>query len=298
MRRIGILETSSPDAARMRLWDVFRVQLNELGYAEGTEIVFEFRWANGNASLLPQLAHDLVKAGADVIVTAGTPAGFAAASASSTLPVVMATGVSVDVSGASSLPALGKNVTGLSDLAPGLSRTRLLLLHQMVPQAKRLGVLWDQSNQAGSLVVREYEDAAHSLGVTAAAFGVRGRDDFDQAMAAMQRAGVSAFIGVTSAMFFGERLCLAELALGYRLPTMFVRKEYAQAGALMAFGAPIEGNYVIAARCVDRIFKGAKPCDVPVEQPTNFELVINVKSARSLGLTVPDQLLEQARLLD
>ncbi|MBI4294415.1 MAG: ABC transporter substrate-binding protein [Betaproteobacteria bacterium] len=298
MRRIGILETSSGDPARLQLWELFRQRLLELGYVEGRDISFESRWAQGNADLLPKLAAELVALEVDAIVTAGTPAAFAAKRATTTIPIVMATGVSVDTGMNESSSGLPGNVTGLSDLAPGLSTRRLELLAQVVPGAAQLAVLWDQTNQAGSLVVGEYQDAARSLGSSLEVFGVRAPDDFDVALPAMARRGAGGFIGVTSAMFFGERERLAALALECRLPAMFVRREYAEAGALMAFGAPIRDNYRRAAGYVDKIFKGARPADLPVDQPTGFELVINRKTAQALGLTIPQAMLHDAQLVE
>lgn len=295
MRRIGILETSSADSGRLQLWELFRQRLRELGYVEGQDISFESRWAQGNASLLPELAGELVGLKLDAIVTAGTPAAFAARQATTTIPIVMATGVSVDTGLNENSPGSAGNVTGLSDLAPGLSARRLELLNQVVPGAARLAVLWDKTNQAGSLVVGEYQDAARALGLSLVVFGVRVPEDFDAALPAMTRDGAGGFIGVTSAMFFGERERLAALALQSRLPAMFVRKEYAEAGGLMAFGAPIRDNYRRAAGYVDKIFKGARPADLPVEQPTEFELVINMKTAQVLDLTIPPRVLRGAQ---
>lgn len=295
MRRIGILETSTADSARLQLWNLFRQRLRELGYVEGRDISFESRWAQGNADLLPQLASELVGLKVDAIVTAGTPAAFAARKATTTIPIVMATGVSVDTGLHESSPGSARNVTGLSDLAPGLSARRLELLKQVVPEAAQLAVLWDKTNQAGSLVVGEYQDAARSLGLSLTVFGVRVPEDFDNALSAMTRDGARGFIAVTSAMFFGERERLAAIALRCRLPAMFVRREYAEAGGLMAFGAPIGDNYRRAAGYVDKIFKGARPADLPVEQPTDFELVINMKTAQALGLAIPQRVLHGAR---
>ena len=298
MRRIGILETSSADSDRLQLWELFRQRLRELGYAEGQDISFESRWAQGKANLLPELAAELVRLNVDAIVTAGTPAAFAAKQATTTIPIVMATGVSVDPALNESPRGSAGNVTGLSDLAPGLSRKRLELLSQVVPDAAHLAVLWDQTNQAGSCVVDEYQDAARSLGLSLEVFGVSISSDFDHALSAMIRNGAGGFIGVTSAMFFGERKRLAVLALEHRLPAMFVRREYADVGALMAFGAPIRDNYRRAAGYVDKIFRGARPADLPVEVPVEFELAVNMKTAQVLGLTIPQRVLDGAQQVE
>lgn len=292
MRIVGILETSTADPIRLQLWETFRQSLRGLGYAEGRDISFETHWAQGNPDRLAEFAEELVRLNVDVIVTAGTPAAFAASKATKRIPIVMATGVSVDT-GLNEGPASdGKNITGLSDLVPGLSARRLELLREVVPGASRFGVLLDQTNQAGSLVVGEYEDAARSLGFALKVYGVRVPGDFDGALSAMKRDDAGGFIGVTSAMFFGERKRIAALALEYRLPAMFVRREYSEAGGLMAYGAPIRENYRLAAGYVDRILRGAKPADLPVEQPMNFELVINVETARALGLAIRRSMLD------
>lgn len=295
MSRIGILETSSPDPARLQLWEAFRQRLRELGYAEGQNIEFEARWAHGKPDRLPGLAAELVQLNVDAMITAGTPAAFAAQRATTTIPIVMATGVSVGTGLNQGAAGSGVNVTGLSDLAPGLSAKRLALLRELVPNAAHLAVLWDQTNPSGSLAVPEYQDAARSSGVSLKVYGVRGLGDFDDALAAMNRDSAGGFIAVPSAMFFAEREQLASLALKHRLPAVFVRSEYAEVGGLAAYGCPIHDNYLRAAAYVDRILKGAKPADLPVEQPTKFELVINLKTAKAIGLAIPQSLLLRAR---
>ena len=295
MPRIGILETSSPDPARLQLWEVFRQRLRELGHAEGQNIAFETRWAHGKPDRLPELATELVQLKVDAMITAGTPAAFAAQWATTTIPIVMATGVSVGTGLSHGAAGSGVNVTGLSDLAPGLSAKRLELLRELVPDAEHVAVLWDQTNPSGSLAVPEYQDAARISGVSLKVFGVRGLGDFDDALAAMTRDGAGGFIAVPSAMFFAERVQLARLALKHRLPAVFVRSEYVEVGGLAAYGCPIHDNYLRAAVYVDRILKGASPADLPVEQPSEFELVINLKTAKALGLAIPQPLLLRAR---
>lgn len=295
--RLGILETSSPDPARLKLWAAFRERLRELGYIEGQNIGFDYRWANGKPDLLPGLAIELVQSQVDIIVTTGTPAAFAAQRATSTIPIVMATGVSVGTGLNQGAAASGANLTGLSDLAPGLSEKRMALLREFVPGAGRLAVLWDKTNPSGELAVPEYQDAARAAGIELTVQGAAGSTDFDKALDTMATDGVAGFIATPSAMFFAARELLAALALEHRLPAMYVRSEYAQAGGLMAYGAPIRGNYLRAAVFVDRILKGAKPAALSVEQPLEFELVINRNTARSLGLAIPESLLRRANQL-
>ena len=295
--RIGILETSSPDPERLQLWEAFRQRLGALGHVEGRTVGFESRWAHGKPERLPGLAAELVAMQVDVIVTAGTPAAFAAQRSTATIPVVMATGVSVGT-GLDRLPGGDAgNVTGLSDLAPGLSKERLRLLGTMVPDALHFAVLWDRTNPSGPLSVQEFQDAAGKLGWSLQVHGVMGLDALPEALAAMRREGAGGFIVVPSAMFFGDRKRLVALAKTHRLPAMYVRAEYAEAGGLMAYGAPIRDNYLRAAGYVDRILRGERPADLPVEQPTAFELVINLETARALGLAIPQSMLAHARLV-
>lgn len=295
MSRIGILETSSPDPARLRLWEVFRSRLRELGYAEGRNVEFETRWAHGKPDRLPELAADLVRLKVDAMITAGTPAAFAAQQATSTIPIVMATGVSVGTGLNQGAAGSGANVTGLSDLAPGLSAKRLALLKELVPRAELFAVLRDRTNPSGSLAVPEFQDAARALGVSLDVFGAGGLGDLEDALSAMSAQGAGGFVAVPSAMFYAGRIALASLALKHRLPAVFVRSEYAEAGGLASYGCPIHDNYLRAAVYVDRILKGARPADLPVEQPTQFELAINLKTAKALGLTIPEPILLRAR---
>jgi len=295
--RIGVLETSSPDPDRLQLWEAFRQRLGELGHVDSRNVGFEYRWAHGKPERLPGLAAELVALKVDLIVTAGTPAAFAAQRSTATIPIVMATGVSVGT-GLNQDPAgRGKNVTGLSDLAPGLSEERLRLLNELVPDAAHFAVLWDQSNPSGSLAIRELQDAARTLGLSLQVHGVMGLGALQEALAAMRRDGAGGFIVVPSAMFFSDRKRLADLAQAHRLPAMYVRGEYAEVGGLMAYGAPIRDNYLRAAVYADRILRGANPADLPVEQPTAFELVINLKTAKDLGLAIPQSMLLRARLV-
>ena len=292
---LGILETSSPDPERLRLWSLFRQRLRELGYEEGTNIRFEARWADGKPDSLPALAAELVRMKVDAIVTTGTPAAYAAQRATNTIPIVMATGVSVGMELNQGKAGSGANITGLSDLAPGLSADRLSLLSELVPRCSKFAVLWDKTNPSGSLAVPEYQQAASTMGLSLAIHGVGGISDFDAALAEMK--GTGGFIAVPSAMFFAHRERLAALALKYRLPAVFVRSEYARAGGLAAYGAPISGNYVLAALYVANILRGVRPDELSVEQPIEFELVINLKTASALGVEIPESVRRRAREL-
>ncbi len=276
------------------LWAAFKQRMRELGYEQGRGTSYEFRWAHGEPDRLPALAAELSALNVDTIVTAGTPAAFAAQRATTTIPIVMATGVSVGTDLNQGQAGTGRNVTGMSDLAPGLSEQRLGLLRELVPDAALYAVLWDQTNPSGTLAIREFQDAAHISGSSLSVFGVQGLAGLDEALAAMARAGAGGFIVVPSAMFFADRKRLVDLALLHRLPAIYVRHEYVDVGGLMAYGTPIRDNYLRAAAYVDRILKGARPSDLPVEQPTAFELTVNLKTAQALGLAMPRSILLRA----
>lgn len=276
------------------LWAAFQQRMRELGHEQGQGTNYEFRWAHGEPDRLPALAAELSALNVDTIVTAGTPAAFAAQRATTTIPIVMATGVSVGTGLNQGQAGSGRNVTGMSDLAPGLSGQRLGLLRELVPDAALYAVLGDQTNPSGTLAIREFQDAARISELSLGVFGVQGLAGLEEALAAMARAGAGGFIVVPSAMFFADRKRLVELALMHRLPAVYVRREYVDVGGLIAYGTPIRDNYLRAAAYVDRILKGALPSDLPVEQPTAFELTVNLKTAQALGLAIPRSILLRA----
>ena len=286
--RIGLLETSSPSPARVRLLETLRQRLRELGYLEGQNIAFESRFAEGKTDQLPGLAAELVGLKVDVIVTSGTPASLAAKQATRTIPIVMAQ--LADPVGAGLVASLGRpggNVTGLTTQDADLSGKRLGLLKEVVPKVSRIAVLIDETSPGTVLIARDTQVAARSLGVQLQSVGVRGPDELDGAFSAMKEARAGALIVESSSMLFTSRTRLADLALKNRLPTMFAQREYAEAGGLMAYAADFSDLFRRTATFVDKILKGAKPADLPVEQPTKFELVINLKTAKALGLDDP-----------
>ena len=292
VHRIGFLETSSP---RPHLWEAFRQGLRELGYVEGQNVAFDLRHAHGKTERLPGLAAELVGLKVDVIVTAATQAALAAKQATTTIPIVMATGGDpVGTRLIASLARPGGNVTGLTTQSRDLSGKRLELLREAVPGVSRLAILWHQTNELDRLTLRETEVAARSLGVALQALGVRGPNEFDAAFSAMTKESAGALIVTTSPIFYAERKRLMELVVKHRLPTGFGFKEYVDAGGLMSYGASTPDLFRRAAIYVDKILKGAKPADLPVEQPTRFELVINLKTARAIGLTIPQSVLLRA----
>jgi putative ABC transport system substrate-binding protein len=297
-RRIGILEMASPDKERLAHWDIFRHGLQEQGYVEDRDIVLEFRWANGVQERLAGAAGELVRSGVDVIVTAGTPAAAAAIQATRTIPIVMATGVSVGTQlTATAAAKTNDNVTGISDLPPGVSERRLLLLREAVNAPLPLAILADRSNPSSPLAVRETQEVARSAGLTVKDYWLAGSDQFETTLAAMKNDGIGGFVVAPGAMFFAKRRELAASALKHRLPSMAVRREYAEAGCLMAYGSPLRENYRQAASLVSRVLAGTKPADIPVAQPKEFDFVVNLATARAMNLDIPSALLAQAEAI-
>jgi putative ABC transport system substrate-binding protein len=294
--RIGYLETGT---LRPRPWEAFRERLRDLGYIEGQTVTYEARWADGQLDRLPKLAAELVGLSVDVVVTAGSPATGAAKHATLTIPIVMATGGDpVGLGLVASLARPGGNVTGLTTLSRELSGKRLEVLREAFPRVARMGMLWHRTSTIDGLTRRETEQRAQALGIPLTAHGVDRADDFDRALSAIVADRGGAVLIATSPLFFGHRRQLADLALKHRLPTIFAFREYAEAGGLMAYGPSYTGLFQRAADYVDKILKGARPADLPVEQPTKFELVINLKTAKALGLTIPPSLLARADLIE
>jgi putative ABC transport system substrate-binding protein len=294
--RIGYLGPNL--AASPHLPEAFRHGLRDLGYVEGRTVVIEYRDAEGKFERLPALAAELVALKVDIIVAGGTPQPLAARQATGTIPIVFAGAVDPVGSGlVASLARPGGNITGLSLLTPELVGKCLEQLKQAVPGVSRVAVLW----QPGGLGERTDKDMLKGAEVAARALGVglqiveaRGPADFDRAFSDMTRARAGALTVLPSNMFFNERRRLVDLAAKNRLPAVYPLREYVDAGGLMAYGSDLADLFRRAAFYVDKILKGAKPGDLPIEQPTKFELVINVKTAKALGLTIPDSLLRRA----
>ncbi len=294
--RIGLLDYGSSDPARLAWWRAFQDQLRELGYADGQNVVFQPRWGNGQVSRLQGLVTELVAARVDILVTAGNPATLAAKQVTSSIPIVTATGPDpVELGLVASLARPGGNVTGVTSISSELSAKRLGLLKELIPQVSRMAALWDRAARGSALNVRDTEVAARSLGIALQSVAVRPDPrDYDAAFVAMKRAGAGAVIVVQSSAFFASRQRIADLALTHRLPSVVGSKEWAEAGGLISYGADFPGLFRRAAVFVDKILKGAKPADLPMEQPSKFELVINLKTAKALGLTIPPSLLGRA----
>ena len=278
--------------------EAFRQGLRDLGYVEGGNVVIEYRDAEGKLERLPALAAELVALKVDVIVTSGTLAALAAKQATRTLPIVFSPAGDPVTSGlVTSLARPGGNITGLSALNPELVGKRLELLKQAVPGVSRVAVLWQPGafgERAEKDMLKGAEVAARALGVQPQFVEARGPADFDRAFSDMTKTRAGALTVLGSNMFVSERRRLVDLAAKNRLPAVYAVREFVDAGGLMAYGPNLADLYRRAATYVDKILKGAKPGDLPVEQPTKYELVINLKAAKALGLKIPQSVLERA----
>jgi putative ABC transport system substrate-binding protein len=293
--RIGLLDYAAPDPARQVWWNAFRQQMRDLGYVEGQNVTFEPRWAQGDAKRLPKLAAELVGLKVDMIVTGGQNAALAAKRATATIPIVTATGTDPVALGlAASLRQPGGNVTGMTSISSALASKRLELLRIVAPRASRIAILWDERNPASRLSVDGTEAAAKPAGLTIHSVPVRSPAEIEAAFATLVRDRAGALIIVPSPAIFSHRRQLVELAAKHRLPTVVGSREYVEAGGLASYGPDYPDQFRRAAGHVDKILKGAKPGDLPIEQPTKFELVINLKTARALGRTIPPSLLQRA----
>jgi putative ABC transport system substrate-binding protein len=269
--------------------------MRELGYAKGQKILVEGRWYGDQTDRLPALAAELVRLKVDVIVAGAPPAPEAAQRAASTIPIVMAIHNDPVGSGlVASLAKPGRNVTGLSTLSPELVGKRLQLLKEAVPAISRVAVLWNPTVTIQAVELREAKVAARSMKVQLQVLEARAPSDFSGAFSAMTKERTGGVIIITSSMFYAERTRIAELAAQSRVPAIYSVKEFAEAGGLMTYGINIGESFRRAATYVDKILKGAKPGDLPIEQATKFELVLNLKTAKALGLTIPPSLLGRA----
>lgn len=291
--RIGLFDYSVPHV-QQNLWNAFRQRMRELGYVEGQNVSFEPRWAQGDNDRLPKLAAELVGLKVDVIVTAATTATIAAKRATSTIPIVTAFGSDPVALGlVDSLRQPGGNVAGMTSISSELAAKRLEFLRLVAPQASRVAILWDERNPANRLAVQETEVAARTLGLTLKSVPVRSPADFEAAFSTMVRDRAAALSIPTSVMFNPHLKRLAELALKHRLPTVAGSRPGVGAGCLAAYGPDYSDLFRGAAAFVDKILKGARPGDLPMEQPTKFELSLNLKTARALGLAIPSTLLQR-----
>jgi len=294
--KVGYLSIgSASDPRRAALLGAFQAGLRSLGYVEGKNILIEVRFAEGDYDRIPDLAAELARLKADIIVAYSTVAVRAAQKATKSIPIVM-TGV-VDPVTTGLVTGLGHppgNVTGLSLMAPEVVGKQLQLLKELVPKVSRVAVLWNPATASGMPQLREAERAARALKLLLQPLEARGPDDLDRAFAAMTRERAGGVVVLVDGMLVDNRTRIAGLAEKTRLPAIYGIREYAEAGGLMFYGANPADLNRRAAMLVDKILKGAKPADLPVEQATTFELVINLKTAKALGLTIPPSLLLRA----
>ena len=292
LRRIGVL---SGVAARGPAHGALVEALRDLGYVEGQNVAIEWRFAAGRTELFPEMAADLVRLKVDVIVAAASPVGFAVKKATTTIPViVVASHDGVGTGLFSSLAHPGGNVTGIESLAPEIDAKRVELLKNIVPHCSRLAVLYNPTAPGNTAHLEYLNNAAKVVGVTVMAVEARSRSDFDIALAALLSDRPDAAIVVTDPLIFLERKRVVEFGTQHAIPIMYEFKEFVELGGLLSYGPSLMDMWRRAASYVDKILKGAKPADLPVEQPTKFELVVNLKTAKRFGLEVPPLLLAQA----
>jgi putative tryptophan/tyrosine transport system substrate-binding protein len=292
--RIGFLSATSPSSISARL-EAFRQGLGELGYVEGKNIVIEYRYAEGNLDRLPALAAELVRLNVDVIVTGGAANTRAAKEATKIIPIVMALDNDPVASGfVASLARPGGNITGLSTLAPEISGKQLELLKEIVPKLSRLAVLGNSTTPVNAQALREIELPAGPFRVKLQYLDIRDPKDIETAFRAASKGRAEALLVLASPLFVLQRTQLTDLALKNRLPAIYDRREFVDDGGLMSYGTNFADMSRRAATYVDKILKGAKPADLPVEQATKFEFVINLKTAKQIGLTIPPNVLARA----
>jgi putative ABC transport system substrate-binding protein len=291
--RIGILGLLPVSGSASR-FEAFRAGLRDLGYVEGDNLVIEFRWAERPDDLL-KLATELVEMNVDVIFAPSSIQVKPARQATKTIPIVFATHADpVGLGHVASLARPGANITGLSMMQTELAAKQLEISKEVIPHATRIGVLWDPATPSHALALEALEAAGKKLGVKLQMVPASTVQEFDPAFTTMTKGHVDCFLAVPAAIAYSYRTSLSDLALKYRLAGVFQQKEHVEAGSFVSYGADTLDLYRRAAFYVDRILKGAKPADLPVEQPTKFELAINLKTARALGLEIPPTLLARA----
>ena len=294
VRRIGFLGNSTP-ALEENLIDPFREGLRALGYIEGNNVVIEYRWAEGKYERFPALIAELIASKVELIVTAGTPASIAVKKAATNVPLVMiAVGDPVGTGLINTLAHPGGNITGLTSIASDLEGKRLELLREVIPQVSHVAVLWNPASPFQVVSEKELQAAARELGIKVLSLGVKAAEDLDTAFATVLKERPGALLVLADRLFLHNRARIMEFALKNRLPGVHAYVELVEAGGLMSYGPSYPGMHRRAAYYVDRILKGTKPADLPVERPAKFELVINLKAARQIGVAIPPNVLARA----
>jgi putative tryptophan/tyrosine transport system substrate-binding protein len=290
VRVVGVPSIPGPNV------EAFRQGLNSLGYVEGKNIQIEFRYAEGKPDRIPSLVTQLVQLKVDVLISGDDPTIRVAKQATKTIPIVMVINQDPVATGlVDSLARPGGNITGISRLTRELSGKRLELLTEVVPGMARVGILWDSSSEGSKISFKEYQAAARALKIQLQSLGVRGPDpDLDGAFQSAAKGRASALVAVGGALLNGRRKQIANYAIKHRLPSMYDSSLWIEAGGLISYSTNDAESYRRAAWIVDKILKGAKPADIPVEQPTKFELIINLKTAKALNLTIPQSVLFRA----
>jgi ABC-type uncharacterized transport system substrate-binding protein len=294
MYRVGFMGNSTAEL-ESNLVGAFRKGLRDLGYQEGRNLVIEYRWAEGNYGRFPALVAELIASKVDVIVTAGTPATLAVQKSKTSIPLVMvAVGDPVGNGIVASLARPGGNITGLSSMAPDLEGKRLELLREVVPNFAHVAVLWNPANPFHTISLRHAHEAAKVLQIKLLSVPVRTADELDDAFAAIIAERPDGLLVLADRVFLHNRTRLTDFTLHSRLPGVYAHPELVEAGGLMSFGPSYPGMHRRAATYVDKILKGAKPADLPVEQPTTFKLIVNLKAAKAMGLAIPESFLLRA----
>ena len=294
--KVGWMSIATPTAPALN-YDVFRQGMRDLGYVEGKNLILEPRYSGGKNELLPELIADLERVGADVIV-AGPFGALRVARQTTRIPVVMTPSADPVVAGiVESLARPGGHVTGITEMAPQLTPKRLEMLKAIVPTLSRVAILWQPgtlSEEAFKEMLKDTQAAARPLGIQLQVVEAREVADFDRAFAAMVKERAEAVIVLVNPMFNVQRRHIIERAYKHRLPAIYEWKEFVQSGGLISYGADVQDIYRRAAGYVDKILKGAKPADLPVEGPIRFDVSVNLKTAQALGLTIPQSILSQA----
>lgn len=292
--RVGFLGNSTA-TLEANLIGPFRDGLRDLGYVEGQNILIEYRWAEGNYQRFPELIAELIASKVDVIVTAGTPATQAYQKARTSIPLVMvAVGDPVGTGIVASLNRPGGNITGLTSISPDLESKRIELLREVIPELSHIAVLWNPKNAFHAIENKQVETAAASFRMKVLYLGVETQDQIGNAFAQILEEGPEALLVLADRVFLHNRALIMDFATKYHLPGVYAYLELVEAGGLMSYGPSYADMHKRAATYVHKILKGAKPADLPVEQPTKFNLVVNLKTAKAFGLKIPQSLLLRA----